>query len=152
MHRLIREIRGRVFHYRDLVAELSGKANGCFDAGMRYQSDDDELMDAVILELHIQICVGEAARTPMLRSDNLAWLRRELGTDLATPRAVFEGLSLPPRLLDRRNLLPGLVVARTISMMQCIEDPKLRLPRRIQDLQHMRDAVIRFCNSLNAVP
>src|SRR5512132_2365114 len=37
-------------------------------------------------------------------------------------------------------------------MMQCIEDPKLRLPRGIQDLQHMRNAVIRFCNTPNVVP
>jgi hypothetical protein len=39
-----------------------------------------------------------------------------------------------------------------VSMMQCIEDPKLRFPRGIQDLQHMRNAVIRFCDSPNAVP
>ena len=36
-------------------------------------------------------------------------------------------------------------------MMHCIEDPKLSLPRGIQDLEHMRNAVIRFCNSPNVV-
>src|SRR6266446_9830375 len=116
------------------------------------ESDHNELMDAVLLELQIQICVGEAAGTPMLRGDDLAWLRLELGTDLAAPRAVFEDLALPRCLLNGRNVLPSLVVAGTVSMMHCIEDPKLRLPRGIQDLQHMRNAVIRFCNSLNAVP
>src|SRR5205823_11787773 len=89
VHLFIRVIRGRVFYHRDLVAELSGKANGRFDAGMCYESDDDELMDAVLFELQIQIGVGKATGTPMLRRDNLAWLRLELGTDLATPRAVF---------------------------------------------------------------
>src|ERR1700736_5302354 len=152
VHLLIRVIRRRVFYHRDLVAELSGKANGRFDAGMCYESDDHELMDAVLLELQIQICVGEATGTPMLRSDNLAWLRLELGTDLATPRAVFEALSHPRGLLNGCNVLPSLVVARTVSMRHCIEDPKLRLPRGIQDLQHMRNAVIRFCDSPNAVP
>jgi hypothetical protein len=34
MHLLIGVIRRRVFYHRDLVAELSGKANGRFDAGM----------------------------------------------------------------------------------------------------------------------
>jgi len=32
---------------------LGGKANGRFDAGMRDESDDDELMDTVLLELKI---------------------------------------------------------------------------------------------------
>ena len=37
-------------------------------------------------------------------------------------------------------------------MMQRIEDAKLRLPRRLQDLQHMRNTLICFCNSLQAIP
>ena len=37
-------------------------------------------------------------------------------------------------------------------MMQRIEDAKLRLPRSIQDLQHMRNTLICFCNSLQAIP
>src|SRR5262249_36061530 len=72
VHLFIRVVRGRVFYHRDLVAELSGKANGRFDAGMCYESDDDKLMDAVLFELQIQICVGETTGTPMLRGDNLA--------------------------------------------------------------------------------
>src|SRR5262249_53492219 len=51
VHLFTRVIRRRVFDHRDLVAKLGGKANGRFDAGMRYQTDDDELMDAVLLEL-----------------------------------------------------------------------------------------------------
>src|SRR5208337_2620772 len=152
MHLVIRVIRRRVLYHRDLVAELGGKPNGRFDAGMRYQSDDDELMDAVLLELQIQIRVGEATRTPMLGGDNLVWLGLELGTDLATPRAVFEALSLPRCLLNGRNVLPSLVVARTVSMMQRVEDAKPRVARGIQDFQHMRNTVIRFCNCPNAVP
>jgi hypothetical protein len=79
VHRLIRVIRCRVSHHRDLVAQLSGKANGRFDAGMRYEPDDDELMDPVCLELQIQIGVGEAAGTPMLGCDDLAWLGTNSG-------------------------------------------------------------------------
>jgi hypothetical protein len=59
---------------------------------MRYQPDDDELMDAALLELQIQICVGEAAGTPMLTGDDLAWLVLELSTELAAPCAVFDSL------------------------------------------------------------
>src|SRR5262249_26841307 len=88
----------------------------------------------------------------MLSGDNLTWLRLEFGTDLATPSTVFEGFSPPRCPLDRRNILPSLVVARSISMMHCIEDPKFRLPRDVEDLQHIRNAAIRLRYSPNAVP
>ena len=39
VHHLVRVICRRVFHHRDIVAELSGKANGRFDAGMCYQPE-----------------------------------------------------------------------------------------------------------------
>src|SRR5215510_7885298 len=152
VHVLIRIIRHRVLDDRDLVAELSGKANGRFDAGMRYLSYDNELMDAVLLELQIQICVGEATGTQMLCGDNLAWLGRELGADLTAPCAVFEALVHPRCLLNGGNVLPRLIVARTVSMMHDIEDEKLRIPRGIQDLQHMSNTVIRFCNDPNTFP
>jgi hypothetical protein len=64
----------------------------------------------------------------MLSRNDLTGLGYELGADLATPRVIFEGLVHPRRFLNGRNVFPSLVVARTISMMQRIEDPKLRLP------------------------
>src|SRR5262245_1427169 len=109
-------------------------------------------MNAMRFELQIQICVGKATGTPMLEGDDIAWLRFEFAADLATPRAVFEGLTRPRCLLDRRDVFPGLVVAGTVSTMQRIEDAQLRLPRRMQDLQHMRNTIICFCNTLHAIP
>jgi hypothetical protein len=68
----IRVIRGRVFYHRDLIAKLSGIANSRFDAGVCNQPDDDELMDAVPLELQIKVGVGEAAGAPMLSGNDHA--------------------------------------------------------------------------------
>src|SRR5262249_9811020 len=114
VHMVFRVIHGRVFYHRDRVADLSSKTNRPLDDGMRDKPDDDEPMDAVLFKLQIQIGVGKATGTPMLRGDNLTWLRLEPGTDLATPGAVFEAFSLPPRLLNGRDILPGLVVAGTV--------------------------------------
>jgi hypothetical protein len=36
--------------------------------------------------------------------------------------------------------------------MQRIENAKPRLPSRIQHFQHMRNTMISFCNSLQAMP
>src|SRR5215813_3841970 len=88
----------------------------------------------------------------MFLRDDLAWHRQELGTEFAAPRSIFEGLALPRPPLDGRNVFPRLVIARTVAMMHGIEDPKFRLARRVQNFQHMRDAVVGFGNSFYARP
>src|SRR5262249_42548464 len=152
VHLFIRVTRGRIFYHRDPVAKLNGKANRCLHTGVCDEPDGDELMNAMPFKLQIQISVGKATGTPMLEGHDVARLRYEFAADLAAPRPVFEGLSRPRCLLDRRDVLPGLVVTGTVPMMQRIEDAKPRLPRRIQNLQHMRNTTISFCNSLQAIP
>src|SRR5882762_10657285 len=67
------------------------------------------------------------------------WVQRAA---LAAPRPGFERLMHPGCLLDRRDVLPGLVVAGTVSTMQRVEDTKARLP----------NVAIGFRNSLEATP
>src|SRR6516225_7339507 len=119
---------------------------------MCQESDDDKLMNAMLLKLQIQISISKATGTPVLEGYEVAWLKCEFGADLATPRSLFDGLSRPSCLLNRSNVLPGLVVAWTVAMMQRIEDAKLRLPRSSQDLQHMSNTIIYFSHSLRAIP
>ena len=102
VHLLIRVTRGRVFHHRDLVAKLSTIAYGRLHTRMRDESDDDELMYAVFLELQIQIRVRETTGTPMLLGNDFARLRLEFLADLATPRAVFKTPGSPRSLLNWR--------------------------------------------------
>ena len=84
MHLFIRVIGNRVSHYHDLIAKLSGITNSGLHTSVRDESHDDELMDAVLLELQIQICVGETTGTPVLLNHNLTGSRMELAADLAT--------------------------------------------------------------------
>ena len=55
MHLLVRVIRRRVAYDGNPVAELSSKANGPFEACMRDEPLDYELLNAVLLELQIQV-------------------------------------------------------------------------------------------------
>src|SRR5215475_10420754 len=119
---------------------------------MRDESDDDELMDAMFLELQVQVGVGEAAGTPVFLCNNLTWRRHEFFTELATPCPEFEALPLPRGSLNRRNVSPRFVVACTIPMMHGIEDAKLHCARGIQDLQHVGNAVVCFSDSFDAGP
>src|SRR6202035_4226697 len=107
---------------RDLVAKLRAITNSGLHTSVRDESRDNDLMDAVFLELQIQIRVGETTGTPMFLGNDFARLRHELVADLAAPGAVFEGLSRPGCLLNGRNVLPSFVVARAVSMMQSVED------------------------------
>jgi len=50
-------------------------SDGGLDTRVRDQSHDDDFVNVVLLELHIQIRVGKAAGTPMLRGDDIARLR-----------------------------------------------------------------------------
>src|ERR1700741_2245546 len=102
------------------------------------------------LELQVQVGVGKAAGAPMLERHDVTGLRSEFAADLPAPGPVFEDLARPRPLLDGRNVLPGLVVAGTVPVMHRVEDAKPRLPRCIQNLQHMRNTTICFCNSLDA--
>jgi len=88
----------------------------------------------------------------MFKGHNVARPRCEFAADLAAPRPVFEGLSRPCRLVNWRNVLPALVVAWTVSTMQRVENAKRRLSRSIEDLHHMRNTLIRFSNTLQAIP
>src|SRR3984893_13569223 len=92
LHLPVRVIRGRVPDHRDLVTKLDGIADRCLDAGVRDESHDNELVNPVLLELQIQIRVGETAGTPMLEGHDIARSRLELRADFAAPRAVFERL------------------------------------------------------------
>src|SRR5262245_21700307 len=109
-------------------------------------------MDAVLLELQVQVGVGEATGTPVFLCDNLTWRGHEFGTELATPCAVFEALMLPRGSLNRRNVGSRFVVAWTISMMHGIEDAKLHFTRGIQDIQHVGHEVVCYSDGVNAGP
>jgi hypothetical protein len=63
------------------------------DAGVRHEADEDDLLDAVLLELLIEVRVGEAALRPVLLDDDVAWLRDEVRVPFAAPGAFGEGLA-----------------------------------------------------------
>src|ERR1043166_31541 len=88
----------------------------------------------------------------MLEDHGLARLRQELIGDLTSPRAVFERFARPSPLLNRRHVLPSLVIAGTETTMQWVENSKLCGARSIQDVQHVGNTIIRFRNRLQVRP
>src|SRR6185437_8727693 len=92
---------------------------------MRDETGDNEPLDTMVLELQIEIGVRKAAGTPMLLGHDVARMGSEFGAEVPAPGPIFKRFSRPGCLLNRRDILPGLVVAWTISMMHRI---KIRTP------------------------
>ena len=72
MHLSIRVVRSRILHHGGLISEFGGVANRGLHTRVRDQSNDNEFVNTVFLELEIQIGVGETPGTPMLGSHDIA--------------------------------------------------------------------------------
>jgi hypothetical protein len=80
----------------------------------------------MLLELGVEIGVGEAALRPVLMDDDITLLWAELRIELAAPCAAFERLRGNTRLLERRHVSPAVEVVRVGPVMRHDEDLDLR--------------------------
>src|SRR5579871_5655204 len=103
MHRLMAEGRGCVRDERDMIPQLHAEAAGRLDAGVRDHADEDEATYAVLLELEVEIGVGEPARSPMFMDNDIAWPRLEVAVECSTPAALGEDLRARAGQLVRRR-------------------------------------------------
>src|SRR5262245_59032160 len=118
MHLCVAEGGGRVTYQRDVVAKLHCVLGCGLDAGLGNQADNDHVGDAVLLELHVEIGVGEAALPPMLGGDDVARLRREIRVEFAAPFATCEVMTIHDLALRRAGMVPTLIIARFPAPMR----------------------------------
>src|SRR5438876_12392581 len=93
-----------------MIAEFHSKAPRGLDAGVGNHADQDDLLDTMLLELRIEIGVGEAALCPMFVDDDISLLRPEFRMKLAAPAAGFEDFRLMRAHLHRVHVLPSVEV------------------------------------------
>jgi hypothetical protein len=85
MHRLGAECCCRIPHQCHVMAEFSATAGGGLDAGIGQHSYHDDLFDAALLELEIEVGTGKSILAPMLLDHNVARLGYEFRMPLAAP-------------------------------------------------------------------
>src|SRR5207245_2350495 len=93
-----------------MIAEFHSKAPRGLDAGVGNHADQDDLLDTMLLELRIEIGVGEAALCPMFVDDDVPLLRSEFRIKLAAPAAGLEDSRMKRAHLRRVHMLPSVEV------------------------------------------
>jgi len=115
MHVLVTERSGRVADQGHVITQLLGEAAGGINAGVGEQTDGNDMRDATLLEMKIEIRIGEAALGPVLFDNDVASLRHEVGVPLAAPASLCEGMPLLQRAPAWVRMIPVFVIARLPS-------------------------------------
>jgi len=108
---------GCVLDERYVITKLHAEAAGGFDARVCDHSDENNLLDTVLLQLCIKVSLCETALSPMLVNDHITGLRTKLCMPFATRAPSGERLRLVRSDLDTVHTLPLIVIAthRTMS-------------------------------------
>ena len=124
-HHLAIECRRCILHQRDVIAELHREAGRRLDASVRQQTDHDDVFDAVLFELLIEIGVGKAALGPMLLDDDVAFLGHEVRMPFTAPGSFGKSLPFTRGDLAWVRVSPLSVITRLPAMVRHDEELNL---------------------------
>src|SRR5262245_34252752 len=147
-----REGRRGITNQRDVIAELHRETGRRIDACVGEEPDDDDMTDAVLLQLHVEVGIGEAALPPVLPDDNITVARREIGMELASLRSLRERVAFHDAPLGGIDVLPALVVALFPLAMWDDEDTNAGRPGSGVDRAQVVEQTLFFRDLLEARP
>ncbi|MNP36594.1 hypothetical protein D3C76_1299960 [compost metagenome] len=133
-HGFRRERRRGIGHQGHVVAQFRGEAAGGLDAGIGQHSDQDHPLHPVLLELVVEVGVGEAAGAPVLLDHHVLLRRLEVRVPFPTPAAHGEHLGAAGAQLVGAGVLPGLEIVGARPVVRHVEDLDPRLAHRRQHL------------------
>src|ERR1700722_1295007 len=123
MHHLPRERGGRVPNQRDMVSKFLRVTRCRLGTGIGEQPHENDVADAVLFQLQIEIGVREPARGPMLFDDDVAVLWGEIRVPVSAPFASRKTMPFHDGKLSRAWMAPGLIVARPPPTVRHDEHP-----------------------------
>src|SRR5208282_1693067 len=144
----------RILHQGDVVSQLCGVTHRRFDAGIRLLAYHNQLVDAMLLKLEIQVCVRETAGAPVFLRNHFAGQWREFFAKGSAPGSCSEDASFVGEFLNGCDVLPALdfILGPQVSVMRCEEDPYACGTGGQKDGKHVRYALNRFCYLLYQRP
>src|SRR6202051_1555531 len=112
MHHFLGVGRCRVSNQRDMVPKLLRVASGGLGTGVGEQPNENDVTDAMLLQLQIKVRISEPARAPVLFDNYVAVPRGEIRMPIPAPFAARKTMAVHDGTLSRAGMTPGLIVAR----------------------------------------
>src|SRR5438270_8262209 len=133
MQRLGAECCCRIAHQRYVIAELCAAAAGSFDASVRHHSRRDDLFEAALLELEVEIGIGKSVLTPVLLDHDVARLGHKFGMPSAAPHALPKDGFAISQGLARARMTPSVIIALAPPPVRHIEHNDTRAARCLDE-------------------
>src|SRR5271165_3818696 len=122
VHRLGAERCRSVPHQGYVVAEFGPRASGRLDTGVRRRADHDDLLDAALLELQIEVGAGKPVLAPMLFDHDIARLGREVRMPVAAPGALRKDGPSVGQDLPRAGITPSIIITLAPAPVRDVEN------------------------------
>src|SRR5271167_3409971 len=152
MHRLGAECCRRVPYQCHVIAEFSAAAGGGLDAGIGQHSYHDDLFDAALLELEIEVGTGKSILAPMLLDHDVARLGYEFRMPLAAPDALPEDGFAIDQGLPRARMTPSIVITLAPPPVRDVENHDACAAGGLDERAQMRQQIHGFGDLLDLGP
>src|SRR5262249_6419947 len=93
----------------DVIAQPHSETSGAFDAGIRYEADEDNLLDPVLLEVGVKIGNWRSRFGPSVHSRRRHREGPNSGVEFSAPSYGSQALDLVSPKLGWIHMLPPLV-------------------------------------------
>src|SRR5258708_9059603 len=125
-----------VFDESDVKGEFHAETGCRLDAGVSDKTDENDLLYAVWLELHLKVCAGKTVLRPVLLNDDVPRFWSKLRMPLATP--CIDGKRHPGLRLDLDwvDIHPLFEIITSRAMMWTDETLYARSAYRRTQLSH----------------
>src|SRR6267143_2558879 len=121
-----------------VIAEFGAAAGGRLDAGIGYHSRHNDLFDAALLELKVEVGIGKPVLAPMLLDHDIAGLGHQIGMPVAAPHALSEdGFAIGEGLAGAR-MTPSVIIALAPASVRDIEHSNADAARGLDQCAQMR--------------
>src|SRR6516225_9987729 len=134
-----------------MITELGTPSRGGLDTGVRGHADDD-LLDAALLEVEVEVGVGKAVLAPMLLDHDVARLRCELRMPFAAPRAFRKDGASVGQNLQWARMTPSVIIPLAPASVRHVEYCNAYAARGFEERAQMRQQFHRLGNCLEVRP